>query len=137
MSNWRDELTEAVKSKAERDAEEATRRAKRLTEALEVAEEALNNALEGLRFTHEQLAGKQQPASLIEADGTHTLKLGELFISVGLTRDDAVLTISYNDQRPREFDFAKDRHLSPKDVEEYVGRRAVELARTAQKTQPW
>ena len=65
------------------------------------------------------------------------MSLNELRLSVGLSRSDAVLKVTFNDGRPREFDFAKDRHLSPKDVEEYVGRRAVELARAAQKANPW
>ena len=75
MSNWRDELVEAVKSKAERETEEAARKAKRLTEALEVAEEALSNALEGLRFTHEQLADR---LSRSRPQITNTLRLLKL-----------------------------------------------------------
>lgn len=137
MSNWRDELAEVVKSNAEREAEEAERQRKRLEEALAVADEAMSQALEGLRFAKEQFTSKKQPAKLKETAGTHVLTLNDLTLSVGLTRETAVLEVVFNEGRPREFDFAQDRHLSPKDVEEYVGRRTVELARAAQKTSPW
>ena len=137
MSNWRDELSEVIKSKAEREAEEAERQRKRLEEALAVADEAMRLALEGLAFTTEQLESKQQPVKFEKAEGRLSLALGELSLLVELGRDDAVLKVNYNEGRPRDFDFAKDRHLSAKDVEEYVGRRAVELARAAQKSSPW
>ena len=137
MSNWRDELIEVVKSKAEREAEEEKRKAKRLAEALHVAEEALAKAVDGLRFANEQLKSKSQPAELSENGDNLALSMNELKLTVGLTRSDAVLKVTFNDGRPREFDFAKDRHLSARDVEEYVGRRAVELARAAQKANPW
>ena len=137
MSGWRDELIEAIKSKNERDAEEEARRKQRLEAALEVADAALEKAEEGLRFADEQLRAKQQPVKLHKKNGEVALEMHDQRLSVLLSRDDAVLRVSYNDGRPREFDFAKDRHLSPKDVEEYVGRRAVELARAAQKTNPW
>ncbi len=45
MENWREELTEVVKSKAEREAEEEERRNKRLVEALSVADEGMAQAL--------------------------------------------------------------------------------------------
>jgi hypothetical protein len=137
MSGWRDELIEAIKSKSERDAEEEERRKKRLEAALEVAVEALEKAEEGLRFAGEQLQAKAQPAKLEKNNGEIALALHELRLSVLLSREDAVLKVTFNEGRPREFDFAKDRHLSPRDVEEYVGRRAVELARAAQKSKPW
>ncbi len=137
MTTWREELVETCKSKAEREQEEAERRAKRLAEALQVADEAIGHALDGLRFAAEQLQSKQQPATLQQVDGGHTLSLHDQKIAVALDRNEAVVKVSFNDGRPREFDFAKDRHLSPKDVEEYVGRRTVELARAAQKAQPW
>lgn len=137
MGNWRDELVEVVKSKEEREAEEAERQRKRLEEALEVADEAMKHALEGLRFAKDQFQSKKQPAKLKEGKGEHVLTLNDLSLSVSLARESAVLEVNFNEGRPREFDFAKDRHLSPKDVEDYVGRRAVELARTAQKTTPW
>lgn len=137
MSGWREELIEAIKSKAERDAEEEERRKKRLAAALEVAHAALEKAEEGLRFADEQLRAKNQPVKLDKKNGEVALQMHDLRLSVLLSADDAVLRVTYNDGRPREFDFAKDRHLSPKDVEEYVGRRAVELARAAQKSNPW
>ena len=137
MTSWREELADLIKSKAEREAEEAKRKRKRLDQALKVADEALESALDGLRFTNEQLQNKSQPSRLAELDGCHTLQMHEQSIAVGLSRDDAILRVVFNNGRPREFDFAKDRHLSPKDVEDYVGRRAVEFVRAAQKTDPW
>lgn len=137
MTGWRDELIEAIKSKSEREAEEEAKRLKRLESALEVADEALGKAEEGLRFADAQLRGKSQPAKLEKKNGEVALAIHDLRLAVLLSREDAVVKVSYNDGRPREFDFAKDRHLSPKDVEEYVGRRAVELARAAQKQNPW
>ena len=67
MPGWRDELVDIVKSKAEREAEEEARKQKRLAEALEVAQQALTKAAEGLRFANEQLQSKKQPAALSEA----------------------------------------------------------------------
>ena len=137
MAGWRDELIDVVKSKEEREVEEEARKQKRLHEALEVADEAMSKAADGLRFANEQLQNKKQPAALREKTDDLSLSLNHLSLSVGLSRGDAILKVTFNDGRPREFDFAKDRHLSPKDVEEYVGRRAVELARAAQKAKPW
>jgi hypothetical protein len=137
MANWRDELVNVVKSKDEREAEEDLRRAKRLADALKVAEEALAKASDGLSFASEQLSSKKQPATLAREADDVSLKMNDLSLSVGLVRSDAVVKVIFNDGRAREFDFAKDRHLSIKDVEEYVGRRAVELARAAQKANPW
>ena len=54
-----------------------------------------------------------------------------------LVRDSAVIKVAFVEGKPREFDFAKDRHIAAADVEEYVGRRSVELVRTAQKAAPW
>ncbi len=137
MANWREELVETVKSKEEREAEEAARQRKRLEAALEVADAAMTQAREALGFAHEQLESKKQPSAFADEAGALRLSLNELSIAVDLSRDDAVLKVTYNEGRPRDFDFAKDRHLAPKDVEEYVGRRAVELARAAQKNSPW
>jgi hypothetical protein len=137
MTSWRDELIEATKSKAERDTDEDARKKKRLEEALSTAAEAMRTALEGLRFASEQLKSKSQPVTLDEKKDHFTLTMRDLTLDVALSRKDAVLKVTFNDGRPREFDFAKDRHLAPKDVEEYVGRRAVELARAAQKANPW
>src|SRR5262245_59497989 len=133
MSSWRDELIEAVKSKDERATEEEERRKKRLEEALAVADEAMRKSLDSLRFASDQLRAKKQPVKLDEKKDEYALGLHDLSLAVGLTRTEAVVKVTFNDGRPREFDFSKDRHLSAKDVEEYVGRRAVELARAAQK----
>ena len=135
--SWRDELIETVKSKAERQAEEDERKKKRLEAALEVAGEALSRGKDSLGFANEQLSLQNQPVTLDQAESGATLVLGELKVQVGLDRETAILSVSFNEGRPREFDFANDRHLSPKDVEEYVGRRALELARAAQKANPW
>lgn len=137
MSTWRDELAEVVKSKAEREAEEKARRQKRIVEALTVAEDAVAQAVEGLKFAFEQLGSQKQKAQLNNKDGAHWLAYREYSIRVELDRSEAVLTVTFNDGRPKQFEFAKDRHLSPTDVEEYVGRRAVEMARAAQKSEPW
>ena len=126
MANWRDELVNVVKSKSEREAEEDKRKAKRLADALKVAEEALRKASDGLRFANDQFKSKSQPATLASEADDVSLKMNDLSLSVGLVRTDAVVKVIFNDGRPREFDFAKDRHLSIKDVEEYVGRRAVD-----------
>ena len=137
MNSWRDELKEAVKSKAEREQEEQARKRKRLEEALQVAREALDKTAAVLGFTHELLVSKEQPSTLAEDGGITSLKMHDMSLLVGLSEESAVLKVTLNEGHPREFDFSKDRHLSPKDVEEYVGRRAVELARAAQQKHPW
>lgn len=137
MQSWRDELRQVTKSRAEREAEEEERRRKRIAEALEVADQAVADALEGLRFAAELIRDKGQEAKLTEGEGEHRLELLDGTVVVRLNRDTAVLEVQTNDGRPREFDFAKDRHLAPKDVEEYVGRRLIEVARAAQKAKPW
>lgn len=137
MGSWREELIEAIKSNGEREAEDLERKNKRLGEALAIADEAMTLALEGLRFTDQQLQSKKQPCKLEEKKDLYSLKMRDLSLSVGLSRADGVLKVTFNHGRPREFDFANDRHLSSKDVEEYVGRRVVELARAAQKAHPW
>ncbi len=137
MTTWREELVEAIKSKAERDSEEEEKRKKRLEEALKIADDALAKANEGLDFTREQLVHKQQPVKLSKNGDASAFELHGMTLGVELDRGEAVLKVTFNGGRPREFDFAKDRHISPKDVEEYVGRRAVELARAAQKAKPW
>jgi hypothetical protein len=137
VPNWRDELLEAVKSKAERDAEEQERHRKRVKEALTTAEAAMALAAGALRFARDKLVEKSQAAELREGPDGYALALRELTLSIDLQRDAAVLRITYVDGKPRDFDFAKDRHIAPVDVEEYVGRRAVELVRAAQKTAAW
>jgi uncharacterized protein YdbL (DUF1318 family) len=137
VNSWRNELREVAKSKAEREAEEEERRRKRIDEALEVADAGMSQALEGLRFAAELLRDRAQQTNLTEGDGEHCFEVSGGKVVVSLSRETAVLAVQTNDGRPREFDFAKDRHLAPKDVEEYVGRRLIELARAAQKEHPW
>jgi hypothetical protein len=146
---------DAVKTKAEREAEEAARLRQRVQEALASAETALSAAIEALKFAHDKIRDKQQAAKLENTEGgaklTVTFKpsapeTGEagkpatpqsLSIALDLDRTTAVLRVSFLEGKPREFDFARDRHIAPADVEEYVGRRAVELVRNAQKASPW
>lgn len=137
MPHWREELIEATKSKAEREAEEQERHRKRVEEALTTAEAAMKLAVDALRFVEESLRNKSQPAALLDEADACKLSLGELSLGLELVRDSAVLRVIYADGKPREFDFAKDRHIAPVDVEEYVGRRSVELVRSAQKAAPW
>ncbi|HSO00143.1 MAG TPA: hypothetical protein VLS89_17745 [Candidatus Nanopelagicales bacterium] len=137
MAGWRDELTEAVKSKAEREAEELARHKKRVAEALTAAEMALNLGAEALRYTRDRLKDKEQPVELGEEPDKLRLSLRELSMSLELVRESAVVRVTFGDGKPREFDFAKDRHIAPPDVEEYIGRRALEFVRAAQKASPW
>jgi len=58
-------------------------------------------------------------------------------LSADLDPDTAVIKVSYLDAKAREFDFARDRHIAAADVEEYLGRRVVELIRSVQKATPW
>ena len=48
-----------------------------------------------------------------------------------------IIKVTFGEGKPREFDLAKDRHIAPADVEEYMGRRSLELVRAAYKTTPW
>lgn len=137
MPSWRDELTEAVKSKAEREAEEAARHKKRVEEALATAENAMSLAVGALRHTRDKLAEKGQPAELVEEKDRYKLTLRELSLALELSRESAVIRATFGEGKPREFDLAKDRHIAPSDVEEYMGRRALELVRAAYKTAPW
>lgn len=137
MTTWREELLEAIKTRSERDAEEEAKRRKRVEEALKVADEALAKAGESLAFARDQLAGKGQPVALREDAAGRTLELHGQALAVALDRDEAVLRIAVNEAKAKEFDFAKDRHIAPRDVEEYVGRRLVELVRAAHKAAPW
>jgi len=137
VASWKDEITEATKSKAERDAEEQARQKQRLAEALTSAKSALGHALEALRFTRDRLKDKEQPVELREGPTAFRLALGEHALAVDLAEDTAILRVALGDAKPREFDFMKDRHVGGPDVEEYVGRRALELVRAAQKSSPW
>ncbi|KYF62409.1 hypothetical protein [Sorangium cellulosum] len=137
MATWRDELIEAVKSKAEREAEELARHKKRVAEALAAAESAVSLGAESLKFAHEKLQEKGQPIVFSQEPDKHRLAFGEFSLALELLRDSAIVRVTFGDGKPREFDFAKDRHIAPADVEEYIGRRALELVRAAQKAAPW
>ena|SRR5215471_6975087 len=137
MATWRDELIEAVKTKAEREAEEQERLRKRIAEALAYAEKALVEASGALRFACDQVKSKKQPAELVEGKDAFKLLVHDQSLAVELARDSAVIKVTFGEGKPREFDFAKDRHIAPNDVEEYVGRRSLELIRAAQKSNPW
>lgn len=137
MATWRDELIEAVKSKTEREAEELARHKKRVTEALAAAESAVSQGAESLKFAHEKLQEKGQPIVLSQEQDKHRLAFGEFSLALELLRDSAIVRVTFGDGKPREFDFAKDRHIAPADVEEYVGRRSLELVRAGQKSHPW
>lgn len=151
MPNWRDELSDAVKTKAEREREEQERHRLRVQEALASAEGALTLAVEGVKFSHDRIVEKGQAASLVEeredvsVEGgasesrvkSSKLSLGSHTLGVELDRTTAILKVSFLEGKPREFDFARDRHIAAVDVEEYVGRRAVEFVRAAQKSAPW
>ena len=137
MANWRDELIEAVKTKAEREAEELARHKKRVEEALTTAEAAMSLGVESLKFARDKLREKGQEADLAEQPDSLKLALLEVSLSLELVRSSAIIKVTFGDGKPREFDFAKDRHIAPADVEEYVGRRALEFVRAAQKASPW
>jgi len=137
VASWRDELIEAAKSKAEREAEEQERHRKRVEEALHTAEAALSLGSEALRFTCERLKEKGLPPELTEEKDDTKLVFQGIGLRVQLDRGAAVVRVTFGDGKPREFDFAKDRHIAPADVEEYIGRRSVELVRAAQKSSPW
>jgi DNA-binding transcriptional ArsR family regulator len=137
VPNWRDELIEAVKTKAEREAEDLARHKKRVEEALTTAEAAMALGVEALRFARDKLRDKGQEADLSESTDSLKLSLREVSLALDLVRDAALIKITFGDGKPREFDFAKDRHIAPADVEEYIGRRALEFVRAAQKATPW
>ena len=92
---------------------------------------------EGLRFTRDRLKDKEQPATLDEDKDKYRLTVHEFSLALELVRDSAVIKITFGEGKPREFDFAKDRHIAPADVEEYIGRRSLELVRAAYKAHPW
>jgi hypothetical protein len=137
MPSWRDELIEAVKTKTERDAEEQARHRKRVEEALATAEAAMALGVEALRYTRDRLTDKGQTAELAEEKDSYRLKLVDVVLALELVRESAVIKVTFGEGKPREFDLAKDRHIAPADVEEYMGRRALELVRGAYKTSPW
>ena len=65
------------------------------------------------------------------------LVLGVLSLGIQLDPETAILRVHVAEAKPREFDFARDRHIAATDVEEYVGRRVLELVKVAQKAAPW
>ncbi len=137
MAGWRDEIIEAAKTKAERDAEEAAKHKKRVEEALTTADASVALAKEALGFARDRLRDQQLEASLEDQPDKLRLGLRDFSLTVELARDSAILKVTFGEGKPREFDFAKDRHIAPPDVEEYVGRRLVELVKAAQKAAPW
>ncbi len=137
MVSWRDELNEAVKSKAEREAEELARVRKRVEEALATATQAMTLGAEALAFASQRLNEKGQAAEHHQQGDLAKLKLADQMVTLELVRESALVRITFGEQKPREFDFAKDRHIAPADVEEYVGRRMLELVRNAYKISPW
>ncbi len=143
MPNWRDELIEAVKTKTEREAEETAKQKQRVLEALSSAEAAVSLASEGLRFACERIQEKGKPSTTTEEADEEgrpkaaRLTLESLSLGIELDRTTAIVRVTYLEGKPREFDFARDRHIAAADVEEYVGRRAVELVRSAQKATAW
>ena len=137
MPNWRDELIEAVKTKAEREAEDAEKQRQRVREALSSAESALKLGADALGFALERVKEKGREVSLDVAVHAVKFVLGNLSLAADLDPTTAVIKVSYLDAKAREFDFARDRHITAADVEEYLGRRVVELIRAAQKANPW
>lgn len=137
MAGWRDEIIEAAKTKAERDAEEAAKHRKRVEEALTTADASVALAKEALGFAGDKLRDKGLEVTIDEQPDKLRLTLRDFSLAIELARDSAVLKVTFGEGKPREFDFAKDRHIAPPDVEEYVGRRLVELVRAAQKAAPW
>ena len=137
MASWRDELIEAAKTKTEREEEEQARHRKRVQEALHTAEAAFGLAIEAIKFARDRLADKGQAPQFSEQPDAYTLELLAHKIHIELVRDSAVIKVVFGEGKPREFDFAKDRHIAPADIEEYVGRRSVEFVKSAQKAAPW
>jgi hypothetical protein len=137
VASWRDELIEAAKTKTERDEEEQARHRKRVQEALHTAEVAFGLAVEAIKFARDRLIDKGQAPQFSEQADAYTLELLAHKIHIELVRDAAVIKVVFGEGKPREFDFAKDRHIAPADVEEYIGRRAVEFVKSAQKSSPW
>lgn len=141
MANWRDELIEAVKTKVEREAEEAEKQKLRVREALTSAESALKLGAEALSFAADRVKEKGRDVSLEVSEHSAKFHLGPAGAQMSLVADldptTAIIKVSYLDAKAREFDFARDRHIAAADVEEYLGRRVVELIRAAQKATPW
>src|SRR5258706_7781826 len=84
VAGWRDEITEAVKSKAERDAEEQARHRKRVEEALATADTAMRLAAEALGFTRDRLKDKGQVADIGQQKDQYRLALRDYSLSLEL-----------------------------------------------------
>ncbi|KYF81936.1 hypothetical protein BE17_49890, partial [Sorangium cellulosum] len=95
MPTWRDELIEAVKSKAEREAEDLARHKKRVAEALAAAESAVAQGAESLKFAHERLQEKGQPIVLSQEQDKHRLAFGEFSLALELLRDSAIVRVTF------------------------------------------
>ena len=106
MPNWRDELIEAAKTKAEREAEELVRHKKRVEEALAGAEAAMAMAVDALRFARDRLKEKIGEVTLTEEADTYRLTVRELSLGLELSRESAIIKVTYVEGKPREFDFA-------------------------------
>jgi len=137
VPNWRDELIEAVKTKAEREAEEAEKQRQRVREAMTTAEAAMKLGVDALEFAAERVREKGKDVSIEAAPHNVKFGLGPMALAAELDPSTAVIKVSYLEAKAREFDFARDRHIAAADVEEYLGRRVVELIRAAQKATPW
>lgn len=137
MANWRDELIEAVKTKVEREAEEAERQRLRVQEALGAAEAALSLGATALQFAHERIKEKGQETTFEQTADSARLSIGKHALHAELDRLTAVIKVAFRESKAREFDFARDRHIAAADIEEYLGRRALELVRAIQKETPW
>src|SRR5688500_15051481 len=104
MANWREELSEAVKTKAERESEEAARLKQRVQEALGTAESAFGLAMDALRFAADKISEKGKPAKLEVTPGEpspgaklvieQTGELGALVLGLSIDRDTAVVKAS-------------------------------------------
>lgn len=137
MPNWRDELVEAVKTKVEREAEEAEKHRQRVREALTSAEAALKLGAEALVFAAERVKEKGREVSLDVTEHKALFTLDGMALIAELDTSTAIIKVTYLEAKAREFDFARDRHIASADVEEYLGRRVVELVKAAQKANPW
>lgn len=137
MANWRDELIEAVKTKVEREQEEAEKQRLRVQEALGAAEAALSLGATALQFAHEKIKEKGQETTFEQTADVARLSIGKHTLHAELDRLTAVIKVSFREAKAREFDFARDRHIAAADIEEYLGRRSVELVRAIQKETPW
>ena len=102
MANWRDELTEVVKTKAEREAEEKERHRKRVEEALTSAEAAMQLARDGLVFTRDRVVEKGQPCALEDTKDALRSPCASGAV-VGCRPGDAIIKVTFIEGKPRDF----------------------------------